>query len=65
MPIAIDGSRVPEIKKTMPCGGTPLWHYESGCAYYCDTCLAVIGSASQPARCVKKNREALQENSDD
>ena len=65
MPIAIDGSRVPEMKKPMPCGGTPIWHYESGCSYFCDTCMAVIGSISQPSGCVKLNKEAKQESDDD
>jgi hypothetical protein len=42
-----------------------MWHYESGCSYFCDICMAVIGSISQPARCVKLNKEAPRENSDE
>lgn len=58
MAITIHGGYTPDKLKTMACGGTPLFDYNSGCAYYCDTCGAVIGSISQPAECVEINEDA-------
>lgn len=51
MPRAFDGSIVPNTLPRMPCGGVPVFDQESGYAYRCDTCFAVIGSVSQPQRC--------------
>lgn len=53
---AFDGTVVPEMLPTMSCGGTPLFDCESGYAYRCDVCFAVIGSVAQPDRCVEMNK---------
>lgn len=53
---AFDGSMVPDSLPPMACGGTPLFDRESGCAYRCDVCFAVIGSIGQSAVCKEMNR---------
>tara|TARA_R110002110_G_scaffold415850_1_gene657977 strand:- start:17382 stop:17573 length:192 start_codon:yes stop_codon:yes gene_type:complete len=55
MPIAIDGSRVPERLPEQNCGGTPWFDHGSGYAYRCDLCNAVIGSVGQPDDCKTTN----------
>ncbi len=57
MAIACDGSRVPAVLERMPCGGVPLFDHDSGCAYRCDTCYAVIGSIGQPQHCIDINED--------
>ena len=47
MPISFDGTQVPGSLPQMPCGGTPLFDVDSGYAYFCDTCFAILGSVSQ------------------
>lgn len=56
MPTAFDGSVVPAALARMPCGGAPLFDGDSGYAYRCDQCFAVIGSIGQPQRCKDLNR---------
>lgn len=41
--------------KPMRCGGTAHFDADSGIAYRCDSCLAVIGSMGQPDRCKRLN----------
>ncbi|BAU40162.1 hypothetical protein [Ralstonia phage RSP15] len=55
MPIAFDGTFAPNTLPMMKCGGTPVFDQESGYAYRCDYCFAVIGSVSQPDRCKEIN----------
>jgi len=57
MPTAFDGTNVPATLEKMPCGGTPVFDSESGYAYRCDQCFAVIGSMGQPQRCKELNRD--------
>ena len=57
MAIAFDGSKVPGKLEQMPCGGIPIFDYDSGCAYRCDRCYAVIGSIGQPRECVEINND--------
>lgn len=57
MPISFDGTQVPGSLPQMPCGGTPLFDVDSGYAYFCDTCFAIIGSVSQPDACVEINNQ--------
>jgi len=57
MAIAFDGTRVPNSLPKMACGGTPLFDNESGYAYRCDNCFAVIGSVGQPRDCVEINTD--------
>lgn len=54
---SIYGAMVEAKLPTMPCGGTPLFDSDSGCAYRCDTCFAVLGSIGQPERCKQINKE--------
>ena len=54
---AFDGTLVPDQLAVMTCGGTPLFDEESGCAYRCDTCFAVIGSIGQSDECKEMNKE--------
>ncbi len=35
----------------LPCGGTAYYDQESGIAYRCWDCMAVVGSISQPQAC--------------
>lgn len=51
MPIAIDGSRVPEFLSPLPCGGLPRFDDGSGFSYRCDDCGAVLGSIGMPSQC--------------
>jgi hypothetical protein len=48
---AFDGTIVPDKLPKMNCGGTPIFDSRSGYAYFCDTCMCVIGSAGQPKSC--------------
>ena len=57
MPIAIDGSRVPGTLTRMPCGGVPHFDNDSGYAYRCDTCFAVLGSVGQSNQCKELNKD--------
>lgn len=59
MAVAFDGTEVPVRLKRMPCGGIPMFDHDSGYAYRCDTCFAVIGSVSQPDECVEINKNEL------
>ena len=59
---SLHGAMVEARLPTMPCGGTPLFDRDSGCAYRCDTCLAVIGSIGQPERCKQMNKEQPHDN---
>lgn len=52
---SIHGAMVPYRLKEMPCGGTPLFDIDSGYAYRCDLCNAVIGSVGQPTSCKQIN----------
>lgn len=51
MAIAFDGSRVPDKPPSLPCGGVPYFDHDSGYAYRCDACMAVIGSVGMPTAC--------------
>jgi len=57
MPIAIDGSKAPYKLDRMACGGVPLFDVDSGCAYRCSNCFAVIGSIGQSPTCVDMNND--------
>jgi len=35
----------------LPCGGTAYFDQDSGIAYRCQDCMAVVGSIGQPQRC--------------
>lgn len=61
MPIAIDGSYTPEKLDKMKCGGVPWFDHESGHAYRCDLCNAVIGSVGQSKRCKIINGDTEEE----
>jgi hypothetical protein len=52
---AFDDTVVPYRLPRMNCGGVPEFDLDSGHAYRCDTCGAVIGSIGQPKSCVEKN----------
>lgn len=54
---AFDGTNVPDVLPKMKCGGTPHFDHDSGYAYRCDTCWAVIGSVAQSKECVEENKE--------
>jgi hypothetical protein len=56
MPVAFDGTQVPETLQKLACGGTPRWDEGSGYAYRCDDCMAVIGSIGQSDRCKVINK---------
>lgn len=55
MPRAFDGTVVPRTLERMPCGGMPVFDEDSGYAYRCDLCYAVIGSMGQPDSCKETN----------
>lgn len=55
MPTAFDGTVVPATLEKMACGGTPVFDHDSGYAYRCDQCFAVIGSVGQPSQCTELN----------
>lgn len=57
MPIAFDGTRVPELLPVMPCGGQPRFDHQSGYAYRCEDCMAVLGSIAQSDRCKELNKD--------
>ena len=59
MAIAFDGTRAPDRLPTQTCGGTPLFDHESGYAYRCDLCNAVIGSVGQSDRCKELNKNDM------
>lgn len=48
---SIHGTMEPETLPPLPCGGTPTWDYDSGYAYRCSNCLAVVGSLGMPGQC--------------
>jgi hypothetical protein len=56
MPIAFDGTVVPNKLPQMSCGGIPEWDFPSECYYRCDTCGAVIGSIGQSMNCKAINK---------
>jgi hypothetical protein len=58
MSIAFDGTRVPTELPRMNCGGIPIFDMESGYAYRCDRCFAVIGSMGQSEKCKTMNAAA-------
>lgn len=60
MPRAFDGTIVPERLKALPCGGVPFFDHDSGYAYRCDKCFAVIGSIGMPRGCAKAYEEQQQ-----
>lgn len=57
MAIAFDGLKVPDVLPRMKCGGVPTFDHDSGYAYRCSDCYAVIGSISQPRECMILNQE--------
>ena len=61
MPVAFDGTLVPERLPQMKCGGFPMFDRDSGYSYFCDSCFCTIGSISQPPECVKLNKEGQDE----
>ncbi len=48
---AFDGSYAPDTMPMLPCGGVPEFDHESGCAYRCWQCMAVLGSMAMSASC--------------
>jgi hypothetical protein len=48
---AFDGSYAPDKLPALPCGGIPYFDNDSGYAYRCDSCMAVIGSVGMPKDC--------------
>lgn len=52
---SIHGELVPAKLPEMNCGGVPLFDSESGCAYRCDKCFAIIGSIGQSQLCKELN----------
>lgn len=63
MPKAFDGTVVPSTLEKMPCGGVPVFDADSGYAYRCDQCFAVIGSVGQPTQCKEINAAATRSGS--
>lgn len=64
MPVAFDGTSVPEFLDTLPCGGRPHWDYGSAAGYRCGTCNAMVGSIGMPREChdmiqEKRDREIV------
>ena len=55
MVTGLDGARVPAVLDRMACGGVPYFDVDSGCAYRCDTCGAVLGSIAQSPTCIEMN----------
>lgn len=51
MAISFEGTFVPDTLPALPCGGVPYFDHDSGYAYRCDACLAVIGSVGMPVKC--------------
>lgn len=62
MAVAFDGTVVPNQLEPMPCGGTPIFDQDSGYAYRCSCCFAVIGSVGQSLECQKINSENQENN---
>lgn len=54
---SMHGAMVEAQLPQMPCGGTPLFDSDIGCAYRCDTCWAVLGSIGQSERCKQMNKD--------
>jgi len=48
---SMHGDLVPLQLEALPCGGIPIFDFDSGCAYRCDTCFAIIGSIGMPTSC--------------
>lgn len=53
-----DRDRGPATLKQMACGGVPVFDDQTGYAYRCDQCFAVIGSVGQPRSCQEMNKAA-------
>jgi len=53
MPTAFDGTKVPIFLDPLPCGGIPKFDNDSGYAYRCNVCGAVIGSIGIPRDCAE------------
>ena len=51
---AFDGTIVTDQLKALPCGGVPMFDHQSGYAYRCDSCNAVIGSIGMPRDCYEQ-----------
>lgn len=50
----IDGIRVPDTGKMLPCGGVPRFDPRSDTySYRCDQCFAVVGSVGMPRDCAE------------
>jgi len=60
MAVAFDGTVVPERLPIQTCGGTPYFDHDSGYAYRCDSCNAVIGSVGQSDQCKELNKKDKQ-----
>lgn len=56
---AFDGTKVPCVLKKMKCGGTPIFDQDTGYAYRCDTCYAILGSIGQSNYCKNLNKEEV------
>lgn len=54
---SMHGAMVEAKLPQMPCGGTPLFDSDIGCAYRCDTCWAILGSIGQSERCKQMNKD--------
>lgn len=65
MAITFDGARVPDVLPRMKCGGVPTFDHDSGYAYRCSNCFAVIGSVSQPRECKNLNQEESDSSNND
>jgi len=48
---AFDGSLTDKYLDPLPCGGIPIFDQESGYAYRCEACGAVVGSLAMPTDC--------------
>lgn len=48
---AFDGSYVPDKLPALPCGGIPMFDNDTGYAYRCSDCMAVVGSVGMPKSC--------------
>tara|TARA_B000000565_G_scaffold255758_1_gene237637 strand:- start:117082 stop:117375 length:294 start_codon:yes stop_codon:yes gene_type:complete len=59
---AFDGTVVPERGEPAPCGNETYFDHDSGYAYRCSACMAVVGSTGMPRECynLMKTMEILQ-----
>ncbi len=53
MPKAFDDTLTPRYLDPLPCGGIPVFDDDSGYAYRCDACGAVVGSMAMPRECAE------------